>query len=54
MPFCLQCVELKPEFAKGFSRLGAAYHGIGDFDEAISAYEQGELLVQGVQLCTHQ
>lgn len=37
-----KCVELKPEWAKGFSRLGAAYHGLGQYDKAIKAYEDGE------------
>lgn len=36
-----QCVELKPDWAKGYSRLGAAHHGLGEFAEAIKAYEQG-------------
>mmetsp|Transcript_2032 Transcript_2032/g.3172 ORF Transcript_2032/g.3172 Transcript_2032/m.3172 type:complete len:580 (+) Transcript_2032:75-1814(+) len=36
-----KCVELKPEWAKGYSRLGAALHGLGEYDEAIQAYEGG-------------
>ncbi|KNE62151.1 hypothetical protein AMAG_07396 [Allomyces macrogynus ATCC 38327] len=34
-------VELAPQWAKGYSRLGAARHGLGDLDAAKEAYEQG-------------
>ena len=37
----LQCVALKPTWGKGYSRLGAAYFGLEDYAEAVSAYEQG-------------
>jgi hypothetical protein len=33
-PFAAQTVELKPDWAKGYSRLGAALHGLRDYDEA--------------------
>ncbi|KAG2448193.1 hypothetical protein HYH02_006778 [Chlamydomonas schloesseri] len=36
-----KCVSLKPDWAKGYSRLGAAYHGLGEYPEAIKAYEDG-------------
>ncbi|GLC51021.1 hypothetical protein PLESTB_000457400 [Pleodorina starrii] len=36
-----KCVELKPDWAKGYSRLGAAYYGLSDFEEAAEAYEKG-------------
>ncbi|PNW85510.1 hypothetical protein CHLRE_03g189950v5 [Chlamydomonas reinhardtii] len=36
-----KCVSLKPDWAKGYSRLGAAYHGLGEYPEAIQAYEDG-------------
>lgn len=36
-----KCVELSPAWAKGYSRLGAAHHGLEQWDEAISAYEKG-------------
>lgn len=36
-----QCVSLKPDWAKGYSRLGAAHHGLRDYEEAIAAYEEG-------------
>ncbi|OAY68182.1 hsp70-Hsp90 organizing protein-like [Ananas comosus] len=34
-------VELKPDWAKGYSRLGAAHLGLGDADAAVAAYEKG-------------
>lgn len=34
-------VELKPDWAKGYSRLGAAYQGLGRYDDAVSAYGRG-------------
>jgi hypothetical protein len=37
-----QCVSLKSDWAKGYSRLGAAYHGLGQLPEAIKAYEDGK------------
>jgi hypothetical protein len=36
-----QCVELKPDWGKGFSRLGAAYFGLEEWEEAVKAYEDG-------------
>eukprot|EP00667_Euglena_gracilis_P006068 EG_transcript_6116 len=33
--------ELKPDWAKGWSRKGAALHGKADFDGAIAAYQKG-------------
>lgn len=33
-------VELKPDWAKGYSRQGAAFHGSGDLVSAVDAYEQ--------------
>lgn len=36
-----KCTELKPDWAKGWSRKGAALHGLGDLDAARSAYEEG-------------
>jgi hypothetical protein len=38
----LQCVELKPDWAKGYSRLGAAYYGLQEWENAVKAYEDGE------------
>jgi stress-induced-phosphoprotein 1 len=34
-------VELKPDWAKGYSRLGAALFGKGNHDESVGAYEKG-------------
>ncbi|GJM85673.1 hypothetical protein PR202_ga02146 [Eleusine coracana subsp. coracana] len=34
-------VELKPDWAKGYSRLGAANLGLGDAASAVAAYEKG-------------
>ena len=39
---CVQVVELKPDWGKGYSRLGGAYHGLQKLDEAIGAYEKGQ------------
>ena len=39
----MQVVELKSEWPKGYSRLGAANQGLCHWDEAIDAYQQGEL-----------
>ena len=38
---CIQVVELKPDWPKGYSRVGAAAYGAGDYDAAIEAYEKG-------------
>lgn len=37
-------VELKPDWAKGYSRLGAAHLGLGDAASAVAAYEKGLFL----------
>jgi stress-induced-phosphoprotein 1 len=34
-------VEIKPDWAKGYSRLGAAHLGLGAADSAVAAYEKG-------------
>ncbi len=36
-----KCTEIAPHWAKGFGRVGAAAHALGDFDSAMDAYEQG-------------
>lgn len=36
-----ECVSLKPDWPRGYSRLGAAYFGLEDWEEAIKAYETG-------------
>lgn len=37
----LQVVDLKPEWPKGYSRLGAANVGLGNWDDAVDAYKKG-------------
>lgn len=39
--WCLQVVELKSDWPKGYSRLGGAYAGLRQWDEAKTAYETG-------------
>lgn len=34
-------MELKPDWPKGYSRLGAAHHGLRSFAAAVAAYERG-------------
>ncbi|KIZ02055.1 Heat shock protein STI [Monoraphidium neglectum] len=36
-----KCVELKRDWPKGYSRLGAAYFGLEEWEEAVKAYEDG-------------
>ncbi len=43
----LQVVELKPDWGKGYSRLGAAHHGLQHLDEAVNAYQKGKLPIYG-------
>jgi hypothetical protein len=47
----MQCVELKPDWAKGYSRLGAAYYGLQEWEDAIKAYEDGEAVICCGALC---
>ena len=35
------CIGLKPDFAKGYSRKGAALHALKRFNDSIAAYEEG-------------
>ncbi|KAL0757705.1 hypothetical protein Bca101_095373 [Brassica carinata] len=37
----IKTVELKPDWAKGYSRLGAAHWGLNQFQEAAAAYTKG-------------
>ena len=37
----VKCVELKPDWAKGYSRKGAALHAMKKYDEALETYEAG-------------
>ncbi|KAK1406625.1 hypothetical protein QVD17_42095 [Tagetes erecta] len=34
-------VDLKPDWSKGYSRLGEAHHGLRQYEEAVSAYKKG-------------
>eukprot|EP00798_Chlamydomonas_sp_ICE-L_P028061 gene28061-31164_t len=36
-----KCVDLKPDWGKGYSRLGAAHHGLAQWDLSIAAFEKG-------------
>ena len=36
-----ECVKLNPGWAKGYSRLGAAYSGLENYGEALKSYEAG-------------
>lgn len=36
-----KCVSLKPDWAKGYSRLGGALYGKQDWDACVNAYKQG-------------
>lgn len=36
-----KCVEIKPDWAKGYSRQGTALHGLRRLEEAKAAYEKG-------------
>ncbi|EEB08559.1 chaperone activator Sti1 [Schizosaccharomyces japonicus yFS275] len=36
-----KCVSIKPDWVKGYSRKGAALHGLGDLQAASQAYQKG-------------
>ena len=36
-----KCVEISPQWAKGYSRKGAALHALKRYEDAVSAYEAG-------------
>ena len=36
-----KCVEVDPTFAKGYGRAGAAFHGLGQYAEAIDIFSKG-------------
>jgi stress-induced-phosphoprotein 1 len=42
-----KCVSLKKDWPKGYSRLGAALHGLGKYNEAVEALEEGLRLDPG-------
>jgi stress-induced-phosphoprotein 1 len=37
----VKVTEIKPDWAKGWGRKGAAMHGMGDLVGALDAYEEG-------------
>ncbi|CAN0573242.1 unnamed protein product, partial [Ectocarpus sp. 12 AP-2014] len=37
-----RCVEVKPSWAKGYSRMGTALFRLGRHDKAAAAYSKGE------------
>lgn len=41
--YVMQCVSIKPDWGKGYSRLSAAHFGKAKYDEAIQAAEEGEV-----------
>jgi len=36
-----KCIAMKGDWGKGYGRKGAALHGLGSFEDAIKAYEEG-------------
>lgn len=46
-----KCIRLKPDWVRGFSRRGAALHGMRRYREATEAYEAGLLLDPNNQGC---
>lgn len=42
-----KCVELKPDWAKGYSRLGGALYGKRKYQEAIDTYKKGLAIDSG-------
>ena len=36
-----KCLQLKPDFVKGYNRLGAAQQGLKRFDDAIATFKKG-------------
>lgn len=40
-----RCVEVKPSWAKGYSRMGTALFRLGKHDKAATAYSKGELVL---------
>merc|ERR1711904_322688 len=55
---CDKCIELKPDFPKGYSRKGTAQFFMREYDKALETYRQGlqiapdnEELKQGIEQC---
>ena len=47
---CDQCIALKPDFAKGYSRKGTLQFLMKDYDKAIKTYEVGSSSI-GLVFC---
>ena len=47
-----KCIEMKPDWGKGYGRKGAALHGLGNFDAAVAAYEKGLDVEPGLAMLT--
>uniref|UniRef100_A0A7S0J1D4 STI1 domain-containing protein n=1 Tax=Calcidiscus leptoporus TaxID=127549 RepID=A0A7S0J1D4_9EUKA len=48
-----QCIALKADWGKGYGRKGAALHGKGAFDEAVTAYQAGLKVEPGLAMLTN-
>jgi stress-induced-phosphoprotein 1 len=51
-----KCIEIKPDWGKGYHRKGAALHKLGKFEDAMEAYAKGhevdpsnKALLQGLE-----
>lgn len=47
------CIAKKVDWGKGYGRKGAALHGMGRFDEAVKAYEDGLKIEPGLAMLTN-
>jgi len=47
-----KCIEMKPDWGKGYGRKGAALHGLGRYEAAIGAYEKGLDVEPGLAMLT--
>lgn len=47
------CVKIKPDWAKAYSRKGAALHALRQYEEAVGAYEEGLKVEPGNAACTN-
>jgi stress-induced-phosphoprotein 1 len=46
-----KCIELNPNFVKGYSRKGAAHYGLGQYEDAVDAYDEGLEREPGNEVC---
>jgi stress-induced-phosphoprotein 1 len=49
----LKCVEIKPDWAKSYSRKGAALHALKRYDDAIDTFSEGEHLPSSLDPSCH-